>query len=140
MNDKISNTGTQTVYLRGPFGETIKLEPGQSIDPPASTLQSVADAVDVALPPMPEPEGGKLRYDHTGSLLPEPSFSADQVRAYAIQAVMAERERCAAICREHCEDALGVPFKNYEDTHHDGYQDAANDIESAIRAQPEPKT
>ena len=84
----------------------------------------MTDAVDVALPPMPEPEGGKLRYDHTGSLLPEPSFSADQVRAYAIQAVMAERERCAKLAHDWPAPTAGrIPLE----------------IAAAIRAQPEPK-
>lgn len=93
----------------------------------------------VKLPPMPEPyrkSGQQMSYDGYDKAHCH-LFSIEQLRAYAIQAVMQERERCAKICREHCEDAFEVSFKDYEDTHHDGYQDAANDIESAIRAQTE---
>ena len=42
----------------------------------------------MTLPPLPDDR----RYSH------DAHFSADQMRAYAKQAVAAERERCAAIC------------------------------------------
>ncbi len=129
---KITNNGPSPIYSQDEFGKTVRLEVGQSIDFKTNPYR-MTDAVDVALPPMPEPEGGKLRYDHTGSLLPEPSFSADQVRAYAIQAVMAERDRCAKIAASYA--TCGCNGKHGRCTEDDG----PLSIAAAIRAQPEPK-
>lgn len=99
---------------------------------------------DVKLPPMPPMPHTDLslvsNFGEDSSGFGEGFTDCDMreyARAYAREAVLAERERCARICREHCEDAFNVPFKNYEDTHYDGYQDAANDIEDAIR-NPQP--
>ena len=49
----------------------------------------------MTLPPMPQPDTHCLD-DDTGKDVW--SHSADQMRAYAGQAIAAERERCAAIC------------------------------------------
>lgn len=45
----------------------------------------------------------------------------------------AEREACARVCEEECADP-DDQFKNYEDTHTDGWQDGCNSCAWAIRA------
>ena len=49
------------------------------------------------------------------------------------KAVEAEREACAQVCEEECADP-DDQFKNYEDTHTDGWQDGCNSCAWAIRA------
>lgn len=58
------------------------------------------------LPPLPEPKG----YDSPGGSLEEmASYSADQMRAYAL----AERERCAKLCDDlPAKDANGPWFND----------------------------
>jgi hypothetical protein len=46
---------------------------------------------------------------------------------------LAEREACAKVCEEECADP-DDQFKNYEDTHTDGWQDGCNSCAEAIRA------
>ena len=70
----------------------------------------------VKLPPMPDPVRTALG--------PMKLYAEFQVRAYAIQAVMQERERCAKLmadmdCAHRCR--------------------VGNELADAIRAQPEPK-
>ena len=50
----------------------------------------------------------------------------------------AEREACARVCEEECADP-DDQFKNYEDTHTDGWQDGCNSCAWAIRARGEKK-
>ena len=50
--------------------------------------------------------------------------------------VAAEREACARVCEEECADP-DDQFKNYEDTHTDGWQDGCNSCAWAIRARGE---
>jgi len=54
------------------------------------------------------------------------------VRLKIEQAVLAERAACEIIAEQHALKAYDAPFKKHEDTHVDGYQDAANDIAAAI--------
>lgn len=49
-----------------------------------------------------------------------------------------ERERCYGIATQHAQDASEAPYKDHEDTHVDGYQDAANDIASEIFERSKP--
>jgi hypothetical protein len=57
--------------------------------------------------------------------------------AYSLQLAVlvaaAEREACAKVCEEECADP-DDQFKNYEDTHTDGWQDGCNSCAWAIRA------
>lgn len=64
-----------------------------------------------------------------------PAFSLEEMQSFYAAGFRAGMERAAVIAEEHCADAREAPFKDYEDTHVDGYQDAANDIESAIRSE-----
>ena len=57
------------------------------------------------LPPLPEPEHPADTDGCTYACLE--GFSAEQMRAYALQAVAAERERCAKICEQADEDGEG---------------------------------
>jgi len=50
----------------------------------------------------------------------------------------AEREACAKVCEEECSDPY-EDFKNYEDTHTDGWMDGCNSCAAAIRARGETK-
>lgn len=58
------------------------------------------DAPDVDLPPLPEPQ--EIRAHLAGGegvgVLIGHAFFANQMQAYALQAVLRERERCAQIC------------------------------------------
>lgn len=86
----------------------------------------MTDAVDVALPP---PDRTMWQYgkqiDH---------YTADQVRAYAIQAVMAERER-----NERLQTATEEAIASIEAGMHQGAADTLRAALWAIRAQPEPQ-
>lgn len=77
----------------------------------------MTDAVDVALPRFPTPLDTALGNYRTGFAFYDEIAAA--IRAYAIQAVMAERERCAKLAEQ--QNSHGV-F-----------------IAGLIRAQPEPK-
>lgn len=52
---------------------------------------------------------------------------------FAALVAAAEREACAKVCEEECADP-DDQFKNYEDTHTDGWQDGCNSCAWAIRA------
>ena len=52
---------------------------------------------------------------------------------FAALVAAAEREACARVCEEECADP-DDQFKNYEDTHTDGWQDGCNSCAWAIRA------
>jgi hypothetical protein len=53
----------------------------------------------IELPPMPEPHWA----EHFQGTIPLGAFTADQMRAYARAAVLAERERCASVCEAEAE-------------------------------------
>ncbi len=61
----------------------------------------------------------------------------DRIRNIIVEAeergATAEREACAKVCEEECADP-DDQFKNYEDTHADGWQDGCNSCAWAIRA------
>ena len=63
-------------------------------------LRGDEEGVDMTLPPLPEPAHEQVE-DYSGIALNKvvvtPLFNADQMRAYAEQAVAAERERCIDI-------------------------------------------
>lgn len=56
-----------------------------------------------------------------------------EVLKMAEELVLAEREACAKVCEEECADP-DDQFKNYEDTHTDGWQDGCNSCAWATRA------
>ena len=80
----------------------------------------------VKLPPMPE-------------FLANPNeayYSEEQLRAYAIQAALEERERCAKLCEAERYTGYVPP----EDGDARSYYDIAGEnCADAIRAQPEPQ-
>ena len=57
---------------------------------------------------------------------------------FAALVAAAEREACAKVCEEECSDPY-EDFKNYEDTHTDGWMDGCNSCAAAIRARGETK-
>ncbi len=57
-----------------------------------------------------------------------PGFTADQMRAYALAAVMAEREACAKVC-----DAFDWPGRRHTD-YIQGQNDAFDKCAQAIRS------
>jgi len=77
----------------------------------------------VKLPPMPDPVRTALG--------PMKLYAEFQVRAYAIQAVMEERERCARVAASYA--TCGCNGKHGRCTEDDG----PLSIAAAIRAQPE---
>jgi len=80
----------------------------------------------VKLPPMPDPVRTALG--------PMKLYAEFQVRAYAIQAVMQERERCAKLCESERYTGYVPP----EDGDAASYYDMAGvNCADAIRAQPE---
>lgn len=94
------------------------------------------------LPKLPEADTASLAYsgrsvDYINGYESGRESSADQMRAYGLACyragVEAERERCFQIAIEKSADAHEAPFKDYENTHTDGYQDAANDIANEIK-------
>jgi len=80
----------------------------------------------VKLPTMPEPyrkSGQQMSYDGYDKAHCH-LFSISQLHAYAIQAVIAERDRCAGLAHDWPAPTAGrIPLE----------------IAAAIRAQPEPK-
>ena len=58
---------------------------------------------------------------------------AEQLERFAALVAAAEREACAKVCEEECSDPY-EDFKNYEDTHTDGWMDGCNSCAAAIRA------
>jgi hypothetical protein len=56
-----------------------------------------------------------------------------ELERFAALVAAAEREACAQVCEEECADP-DDQFKNYEDTHTDGWQDGCNSCAWAIRA------
>lgn len=60
------------------------------------------------------------------------------IERFAALVAAAEREACAKVCEEECSDPY-EDFKNYEDTHTDGWMDGCNSCAAAIRARGETK-
>ncbi len=59
-------------------------------------------------------------------------FSESHLERFAALVAAHEREACARVCEEECADP-DDQFKNYEDTHTDGWQDGCNSCAAAIR-------
>lgn len=64
--------------------------------------------------------------------------SSPAIERFAALVAAAEREACAKVCEEECSDPY-EDFKNYEDTHTDGWMDGCNSCAAAIRARGETK-
>lgn len=64
--------------------------------------------------------------------------TVDDLTRFAALVAAAEREACAKVCEEECSDPY-EDFKNYEDTHTDGWMDGCNSCAAAIRARGETK-
>jgi hypothetical protein len=64
-----------------------------------------------------------------------PGYGASELRGGELLQRFATRvaEECAKIAADHAHDAQDAPFKAHENNHPDGYADASNDIEAAIR-------
>jgi hypothetical protein len=60
----------------------------------------------------------------------EPAYTADQMRAYATQAVLAERERCIAACRKVRQDLDEYAERN---NYHGDAWEYIDKCEAAIR-------
>lgn len=65
-------------------------------------------------------------------------FVFEDVQDAILDLIAAEREACAKVCEEECSDPY-EDFKNYEDTHTDGWMDGCNSCAAAIRARGETK-
>ena len=88
----------------------------------------------MTLPPMPQPDTHCLD-DDTGKDVW--SHSADQMRAYAEQAVAAERERCAAICdarsADHWRAYSDKSSPHFCDARFEAFSDEAEECATLIR-------
>lgn len=106
-----------------------------------------------ALGPLPEPEGWRITdgeggYHYTDESPDEfqrawagryqrqhePLFTADQMRAYALQERAAERERCAQYCHEQRMVLRAALTHEDYDTWHEGIADGWGGAAAAIRA------
>jgi len=76
----------------------------------------------------PGPDSAKVKLFNDRMALSEEALTAMKVIA-----ALEEREACAKVCEEECADP-DDQFKNYEDTHTDGWQDGCNSCAEAIRA------
>lgn len=83
--------------------------------------------MDRQLPPLPEPDSYCThKDDHEYDV-----WNADQMRAYAEEAVKQERERCAGLCEDY---AIKATFDGDPEDDHEG---AAYLLAAAIRARGE---